>query len=206
MDRRLAREISILVAILAGLLWWLTGWLRPIVGYGIGLAIYWGLILLPLTLWKLGPSGLRHILVPGRPGPGLLLVAALPVVALWAAALWTGAFAALPALAIGMVVGGGIVNGTLEEAFWRGALIDRTDQPNQIGAALLLFTGWHVALLAARGISLTGGALGLIGGAFLLGLILMACRLRTGTAGFGALIHAGFNIPAFAMLAADNIG
>jgi hypothetical protein len=205
LDRRLALAIVPGAALVALVLWRLGGTMAPIHGYMIGLAVYWLAVLLPLCLIKLGPAGMIAALRPRWPGwPGLGLLA-LPVVALAAKVLPDGSFAALPGALVLWVVVGALVNGTLEEAFWRGALLEAAPSRPALIASLGLFTAWHLALLAARQVELTGGAPALLGGAAALGAIWLYGRAVSGTAGAGALGHVGVNLFAFADLAALNL-
>lgn len=63
---------------------------------------------------------------------------------------------------------------------------------------------WHVALLFAACVALTGGLLGLVGGALGPGALFLLMRLWSGTAGIAALTHVGVNLFAFTELAARN--
>ena len=184
---------------IAALVHWLTGTLGPMPGYFLAILIYNLAILLPLSLWKLGPAGIKASLAPRRPGwMTLVLLLAVPL-ALFGMVLVNGSAAALPVGALAMIALVSLTNGTLEEVFWRGALPDRTDLP-AIGLALAAFTLWHLALLPAQGATLTGGPPALLGGAALLGAIWMASRVQSGTVGAGAISHVALNLFAFADL------
>ena len=97
-----------------------------------------------------------------------------------------------------------MLNGTLEEVFWRGVVLkDNATQKEQIGQ-IALFTSWHIALLFASGIVVTGGALALLAGAAFAGTRWTFGRMQTGSLGFGILCLVGLNIFAFTELATKN--
>ncbi len=193
MDRRLAGAALIATPLLALIFRGLgASGLRPLTACLVALAIYWGLLALALRFsggWSLRPRW------PGR-AVGLVLVSCVTGMA----AVGAGALA-------------GLINGHLEEAFWRGALVpdlgpDLGPDPAAGDAlravpAVLLFGLWHFAPAAAP-LTLPGGAVAMVLGATALGAILMAARLFSGTAGAGAIAHALINIFAFAMLASTN--
>jgi membrane protease YdiL (CAAX protease family) len=67
----------------------------------------------------------------------------------------------------------GLLNGAIEELYWRGLyLLEYPDNP-RIGFILswLLFGAWHTSLWFARGMIYKEGFLALVGGAYGLGLI-----------------------------------
>ncbi len=105
-------------------------------------------------------------------------------------ATWIGLAAFLPALGVFFVsflpnvakltlsagvllVGMVLLNGFIEELYWRGLyLLEYPDDP-RIGFLLawILFGAWHVSLWFARGMIYKDGFLALVGGAYGLGLI-----------------------------------
>lgn len=201
MNWRLALAAAGAIPLLAALFWLLGhSGLRPLTGYLMGLAVYWALLALALACcggWSLRPR---------LPGPATALALSGLVLA---AALWQGA--ALWRLSPGVlatVVLAAAVNGALEEAFWRGALIPRAGGGGQMPAvvlAALLFVLWHLA--PALGAQLAGqDAVRLLAGAALIAPFMLAARLSSGTAGAGAVAHGLVNLAAFAGLAAGNGG
>ena len=187
------------IVAMAGVTWLLTGWLGSMPGYFGAILCYNLLILLPLCLWRLGPRGIASLLSPKWPGAwigGLLLL--IPV-GLFGMLMFNGGVGALPAGALTLIVLVSLTNGTLEEVFWRGALLRSTAWPALI-VALVAFTAWHRALIPAQGVTLTGGTPALLAGAFGLGLIWSLARVRSGTVGAAAISHVGVNLFAFADL------
>jgi|GEM_PF-1498389 len=199
MDRKLA--LAALVAIpalagLAGLFHLLAGaGLRPLSAALIGLGSYWLLLLVGI---RRGGWWLR----PRLPPWPVALICLAPVLLLFAAAFPYLLRLSPPVLAV--VALAALLNGTLEEAFWRGALVPRLGPGNWAGAAapVLLFALWHVApaMIAAR-LDAPGGAAGMILGALALGVLAMAARLGSGSAGFGAMLHALVNLCTFGVIA-----
>ncbi|WP_199262097.1 CPBP family glutamic-type intramembrane protease [Paracoccus binzhouensis] len=196
MNRRLALAALLAISALAGLFRLLgQGGLRPLDGYLVGLAVYWAL--LALALRRCGGWSLR----PRRPSPPVTL-ALVALVA--AAALWSGdAPARLSPHVLAAVALAALLNGTLEEGFWRGALIPRPGLGAQV-LAVALFVLWHLA--PAMGAARLSGQdpASMIAGAALIAPFLMAARLSSGTAGAGAVAHALVNFFVFAGLAAGK--
>lgn len=196
MDRRLACAALLLIAPLALAFRALTQALPPVSGFAMGLALYW--LLLGLALRR-RPGWSLHLRPPGAVavmGFALLLVLAAPV--------------GLPALArlspqvLAVVVLAAALNGALEEAFWRGALMPRARGWGDSLAPGMIFVLWHLAPLAGALAFLPApvAAAQLLGGAALLAVPATAARLRGGSAGSGALGHALVNLLTFAAVAA----
>jgi len=203
MDRSLARIALIAIPFLGLMFYGLTRIMPPLAGYALGNILYW-LGLLTLLLARHSPATMLDWLHPRWPGPTIATLLALPV-----AILSVGALLALreapvaPLILLGLAMGA-LCNGTLEELFWRRAILPKPDR-NAIILGWALFTGWHLALLTAAGVSITGGPLTLMAGAAILGAVWMASRLRTGTVGVGAMSHICVNFLAYSELAATNL-
>lgn len=204
MHRPLALTLLAAIAPLAASFWFLTGFLGPLPGYAAGLCLYWALLWV-LILRTTTPDRRAELLVARSPGRGITALLVLPVILLGVAGmalLGEG----LPTTILVLAALGAIVNGLTEELFWRGALLPEPLPDNRaVILALSLFTLWHVALLAARGVTIPGGPLVLLAGAGALGAIWMAARLQTGTVGAGVLSHVGVNLFAMTQLAAENL-
>lgn len=200
MNRALARQALALIPVMALVFWGLTRLLPPVTGYALALVVYWGLLIVALR---------RHggwSLVPRWPGvPAILLF--LGVLAL---AAWDG-LAALPLLSphvLVLVLIFSALNGPLEEAFWRGALMPQLRDWRPALMPGLIFIAWHLAPLAGAVTLMPPGeaVLKLIGGAALLAIPAMAARLCSGTAGAGGIGHALVNGLTFAAVAASAPG
>lgn len=200
MDRRLALIAALMIPVMVGVFAGLTRLMPGLTGYAAALGVYWALLAAALV-WRRGRWSLR----PRWPGWGVAALMALCVGPLILAG--APALAGLPGPAVAACALAALINGPLEEAFWRGALLPRADTPEGWAAAPVavgLFGLWHVAPLAGHGVEMPGGGVGLIVGATILGAVLLAARLRSGTAGAGAVVHAALNLFAFATLAAAN--
>ena len=105
-------------------------------------------------------------------------------------ATWIGLAAFIPALGVFFVsflpnvakltlsagvllVGMVLLNGFIEEVYWRGLYLIEYPDNSRIGFILawILFGAWHVSLWFARGMIYKDGFLALVGGAYGLGLI-----------------------------------
>ncbi len=202
MDRRLSLLALVTIPLLAGVFHTLTRALPPMTGYALGLCLYWALLAAALA-WRCDGATLRGWLVVRWPGSWVGALCVLAPTAL----LVVGALALrevpLAAGVLALVVLGAVLNGTLEELFWRGAILPRPTVRAAV-AAVVLFTGWHLALVAAQGVTITGGKVVLLAGAAALGALWMAARLNSGTPGIGILSHVALNLGALAELAARN--
>lgn len=203
MDRRLALAAVAAIPLLALGFFLFTTWLPPLAGYLAGGVLYWGLLALALGL----TSRSRHVPMALRwPGWPLASLAAAFAAGTAFAGFSGATVYGLPGWALAACIACAVINGTLEEVFWRGALLPAARPGLRVlGLALGLFVAWHLALLTARGITLTGGAAGLLLGAAAFGALATALRVRTGSAGAPALAHVLFNIGAFSELAARNL-
>lgn len=200
MDRRLACAALILIAPLALIFRALTQWLPPVSGFALGLALYW--LLLGLALWRRPGWSLRL----RRPGAVAILGFALLLILV--APVGLPALARLSPHVLAVVVLSAALNGVLEEAFWRGAIMPRVRGWKDSLLPCAIFVLWHLAPLAGALAFLpaTEAAAKISGGAALLALPATAARLRGGSAGSGALGHGLVNLLTFAAVAAHPPG
>jgi membrane protease YdiL (CAAX protease family) len=202
MNWRLALVTLGAIPVMCLVFWGLTRALPPLLGYGAAFCVYW--LLIGLAVLRHVPPDDRARLTTWQP-PGRILATCglVPVVLVAWIALERLEVTAMPAAMLFVIAIVALVNGTLEELFWRGALLPA---PDREGAAvsLGLFTLWYLAPACALGITLTGGPAALILGALVLGTVWTAMRRRTGTLGASIASHVGVNIFAFTDLAARN--
>lgn len=197
MDRRLGWIALALIPPMAGLFHLLSLTRHPLTGYLIGMGVYW-LLLIAALVWR-GCWPWRI----GRPA----LWTVLGFAALLGLALWMGrdCLDRLSPLVMAAVVASALLNGFLEEGFWRGALIPglgRGDWGRAL-APLGLFVLWHLAPMAGQGrIAHACNDVNMLLAAALLGVPAMGARLSSGSAGAGALGHAALNLAAFWIIAA----
>ena len=153
-----------------------TLWLGSKWGYITGFLGYWAYCL--VTAWLLSGSDwnyFKRMWIPQRGGKyakWINVVAFLPAFGLFV-------FSFLPTvskltLSAGMLLFFMVVmNGAIEELYWRGLYLLEYPNNTRIGflLSLLLFGAWHISLWFARGIVYKDGFLTLVGGAYVLGLI-----------------------------------
>ena len=113
------------------------------------------------------------------------------------------AFVAIVIVVIAAAIGA-VLNATLEELYWRGALIPEPT-PRSAAVSLAAFTAAHVIWLGALGLETGAAPMATFAAALALGGVWTAARLVTGTLGAGVLSHAGFNLFAFAQVLALNL-
>lgn len=202
MDRKAAIGAAVAIPFLAIVCWYLTSHFTPIWGYFGTLAFYWLVVLTPLMIWR--GTDLRQLQL-GLPSRGLIGLVFLPVAIVAIVASMAFAANPLPLWVVGAVVLIAICNGTLEELFWRGTVQKNGATVRGIALGVALFTSWHFALLTAQNVHVTGGALGLLGGAAMGGALWAYARAKTGRSGLGALGHIGLNIFAFLELTTHNL-
>lgn len=202
MNWPLALAMLVAIPVGAGAFHLLAGWFPPLAGIAVGLVLYWVLIG-GLSLRALDPAARASLIAHIRPPRLLAFLAFVPVVVLAWIALSSLENSTFPPALLLVVAVFALVNGTLEEVFWRGALIPRPDR-EAVVISWVLFTAWHVVFLFARGVDPVGGSVGLILGAALMGAIWLALRLKTGVLGPGIAAHVAFNLFLFTDLAARN--
>lgn len=99
-----------------------------------------------------------------------------------------------------------VVNGPIEEFYWRGLyLLEYRDNP-WIGFFLstLLFGLWHFAVWFAKGVQYDSGVLPLVGGAYFLGLLWAWVTRSTGNFRAAAFAHILINLFALTGLFVAN--
>jgi membrane protease YdiL (CAAX protease family) len=112
----------------------------------------------------------------------------------------------LSVAAAGISVVYAILNGTLEELFWRGCFNSEFSD-SVIFAYLLptvIFSCWHIALALAEGMNYSGGNLALIGGAGFMGLLWGLVAYKTKNIKVVICTHVLTNFFAFSQLVHQN--
>lgn len=202
MDRHAAWAVMAAMPPLAIVFYVATRMLTPMAGYVLGLAVYWFCVLIPLILWRGGFRRINYRLV--LPERLQIVLNAVLILGVGGAAFVALQDRPLPFWILGIVLCASIINGTLEETFWRGTLLKDNASLGLLALQLGMFTSWHLALLFAHGIALTGGAAALLGGAAAGGALWTWSRAQTGSIGFGVRCHVILNLFAFTELAANN--
>jgi len=168
-------------------------------GLAISLAIYWGVVCFGFGLSIIGPRNLKRLYARPKTANALnLALAILPVLLVFFAAFLPVVTTLTPRILL-LATLFAIINGTAEELFWRGAFLRHFPQDARYAVAypLVLFTTWHIALALIKGAQYQGGALTLIGGAAIMGLLWGVLAWRTKLIYLPTLSHIGVNMMAF---------
>lgn len=169
-------------------------------GILLAMALYWFALCLPLAIHFQGWEGIKSSLRLTTNGASWIpaLAIALPLMILGQLHYDLGPF-----MSIGLaltVLPAALINGTVEEVFWRGTYLKIGGTDNLFwGIGLVLFTAWHISLLFAVGAVHHGGAITLLGGAFALGLAYTFMVRRSQAIGWVAISHVLVNVVAFSM-------
>ena len=99
-----------------------------------------------------------------------------------------------------------LLNGAIEELYWRGLYLLEYPNDTRIGFffSLLLFGAWHVSLWFARDVVYKDGFIALVGGAYGLGLIWTWVARSNGNLKAVIPAHILVNLFAFTALFVDN--
>lgn len=169
-------------------------------GIMIAMLIYWFGLCLPMAVHFQGWGGIKRSLALTTGGATWVPITAIAVPAIMAIYLTfdIGPFLSLGLMAL--VLPAALINGTVEEVFWRGTYAKHANGSWAFWAiGLALFTAWHISLLFAVGAVHHGGAVTLLGGAFALGMIWTVMVQRSGHIGWAVISHILVNIIAFSM-------
>jgi membrane protease YdiL (CAAX protease family) len=189
MDRRLALGALLAIPVLYLLCRALSAALGPLAGGGVALMAYWAGLGAALRLTQ-DPDHLRELLVAQRPGRLVTVMLALPVLALGALTLRQMGQVALPPHLVIAAALGAILHATLEETFWRGALLPRLSA-GPAALALALYWVFHLAWLGWAGVQIGPAPWVVLVAPLALGGVWTAARLTSGTLGAAILSHAG---------------
>jgi len=179
--------------------------LDPLTGLVGVFVVYWVLFCIPVALYF--GRGSRPVTIGFDLSPvwvgGLAL--ALPVAVFFGSGAfnWLGSEPSLLMVAVGCAV----INGPLEELAWRRPF--RAHSEGRLSFELIglcLFTLWHVPFYFVHGVSFDHDAAGLIGGAFVLGLLWMFMTRVSNSVGWPVVSHALVNSAGFIGLFASNFG
>jgi len=187
----------------------LTGLFGPKWGYMGGFLLYWGYAL--CTSWWLSGGKWAYLgrmtsqsLRP-RYTNGITAAAFLPVLGVFFVSFLPNAAKLTPTTSI-LLVTMALLNGTIEEVYWRGLYLLEYPQDRRIGvwASTVLFGAWHISLWFARGVAYQGGFMALVGGAFVMGLLWTGVTRSVGNVRACILAHVLVNLFAFTGLFIEN--
>ena len=153
-----------------------TLWLGPKWGYITGFLVYWAYCV--GTARVLSGSDLNYFKEMwsrergGKYAGWISLAAFIPVLGVFFVSFLPNA-SKLTLSTGALLLFTVLLNGTIEELYWRGLYLREYPNDARIGflLSLLLFGAWHVSLWFARGVVYKDGFLALVGGAYGLGLI-----------------------------------
>ncbi|WP_210527989.1 CPBP family glutamic-type intramembrane protease [Rubellimicrobium arenae] len=196
MDARLALGVLLGGPALYAVLAWLGTVTPPLVAAGLGLMVYWGGLGAALAL-RADPHRLRALLPAEPPGRLIAVMLALPVLAWGAVTLRLLGDAPLPPHLLVAAALAALLHATLEELFWRGALIPRPG-PRAAALALGLYWAFHLAWTGMRDVETGLSPTLAVFGPLALGGVWTASRLSSGTLGAAIMAHAGLALFLFA--------
>ncbi|MBP3887419.1 MAG: CPBP family intramembrane metalloprotease [Cellulosilyticum sp.] len=192
-----------LVPIMLVVMYTLTRVLGKTEGYIIGYGIY--LILLLMGIIKFN-GGERHISKSKKKGNWIYYsLSFVPVGATFVVA-FLPQIQSYTSKMLWIVIVYAILNGTLEELFWRYTYNNIFGQEMSLSYIwpTINFTCWHFALLLADGMTYTGGAIALVGGAGVMGIIWGWMMYKTHNIKIAILAHICVNLFAFSQLVYEN--
>jgi membrane protease YdiL (CAAX protease family) len=99
-----------------------------------------------------------------------------------------------------------VINGSVEELYWRGLYLVEYPSDTRTGFIFswLLFGAWHISLWFSRGVIFADGFFALVGGAFGLGLLWTWSARSSGNLRTVIPAHILTNLFAFTALFVDN--
>ena len=183
--------------------------LGPKWGYVTGFLGYWGYCL--ATAWRVSGGDRNYFRSlwarqsRNKYAPWIGLAAFLPACGVFFVSFLPNA-AKLSASAGALLIVIVLLNGLIEELYWRGLYLLEYPNDIRIGFVLswLLFGAWHISLWFARGILYKDGFLALVGGAYGLGLLWTWVARSNGNLRAVMPAHILANLFAFTALFVDN--
>ena len=205
-DKKLTLLLSSFLLLPVMLVWFqiTTSYLGPKWGYITGLIGYWCYCLLSGSNWRRFESAWRS--ASGRRYAWWIPAAAfLPVIpTFFFLFLPIASKLTLATASLAIVVS--VVNGPVEEFYWRGLYLLEYGDDKRVGFFLstLLFGAWHFAVWFAKGVHYKEGIFLLVGGAYILGMLWAWVTRSTGNFRTAAFAHMLLNLCALSALFADN--
>jgi len=198
----------LIVGLTFSFFWFLPPMLGPKWGYVTGFALYWiCAILVSLRLGGFESHNLNALFLmqKGWSSPVISAAAFIPVIGVFFVSFLPN-FSSLTVSAGLLLVLMAVINGFVEEFFWRGMYLLEFRKSVLIGmvAAPLLFAAYHIALWFIKGITYQGGFFALVGGAYVMGLLWSWVSRKTGTILPVTIAHILVNVFAFTGLFVEN--
>lgn len=182
------------------------------ISYILTSLVYWFIFCIPLSFYFLGGcKGIKNAYAkPSLPKSTtntriLMILAFLPCIGTLFA-VFIPKITTIPIRVFGIALLYALINGTVEELFWRGIFV-RTF-PNKIlkGYILpaLLFGLWHIALYILKDMKYQGGLATLVGGATFMGFLWGFVVYKTKSIRVVTIAHIITNFFAFSGMIYDN--
>jgi membrane protease YdiL (CAAX protease family) len=186
-----------------------TLWLGPKWGYVSGFVGYWAYCL--LTVWLVSSGGLNRIKPlwnqqsESASAKWISFVAFIPVAGVFFVSFLPNAAQLTVSTGVLLVIVA-VLNGSIEELYWRGLYLLEYRDNTLIGFVFswFLFGAWHVSLWFANGVVYTDGVIALIGGAYGLGLLWTWVARKNGNLRAVIPAHILTNLFAFTALFVSN--
>ena len=178
-------------------------------GYVTGLAGYWLYCL--LIVWLVSRGNMNYFKEMwnrqhhGKYAKWISLAALMPVLGLFFVSFLPNVtqLTFFTGILLVLVV---LLNGSIEELYWRGLYL--LEYPDNFPLGFILswffFGAWHISLWFARGVVYKDGFLALVGGAYMLGLIWTWVARSNGNLRAVIPSHILVNLFAFTALFVDN--
>jgi len=197
-----------IVGLTFGFFYFLPPILGPKWGYVTGFALYWIcaiLVSFQLGGFKSHKWNMLFSIKKGEASPVISAAAFVPVLGVFFVSFMPN-ISKLTVSAGLLLVLMAVINGFVEEFFWRGMYLLEFKKSVVIGlvAAPLLFAAYHIALRYIKGITYQGGFFALVGGAYIMGLLWSWVSRKTGTILPVTIAHILVNIFAFTGLFVEN--
>jgi membrane protease YdiL (CAAX protease family) len=178
-------------------------------GYVTGLAGYWVYCL--ATAWLVSGGSMAYFKSlwnnrnSGKYATWISLAAFIPVLGLFFVSFLPNAAQLTLSTGVLLIVVV-LLNGSVEELYWRGLYLLEYPDNTRIGFLFswLLFGAWHISLWFAKGVIYKDGFLALVGGAYGLGLLWTWVARSNGNLKTVTLSHILVNLFAFTALFVDN--
>jgi membrane protease YdiL (CAAX protease family) len=171
--RKLLISSLLMLPFTFGLFQLTTSYFGPKWGYVSGFAGYWAYCLLTALLVSgFDMNYFKRMWNEQSKNKWLSLLAFVPVFGVFVVSFLPTA-SQLTLSTAGLLLIFVLLNGSIEELYWRGLYLLEYPDNARIGFIFswLLFGVWHVSLWFARGVIYTDGFIALVGGAYGLGLI-----------------------------------
>ncbi|WP_105620030.1 CPBP family intramembrane glutamic endopeptidase [Vallitalea okinawensis] len=181
------------------------------IGFMLGFCVYWFAFCLPTCLYIIGSTEELKRIYQGHVNNFDIkrliyhIAAFIPCIATFCI-IFYGLFLKVEFHVLGIALLFALVNGTIEELFWRGNYLKIFGNNFTLAYIYpsMFFGAWHIGLFFAKGIIYHGGLPALVGGALFMGLLWGIVSYRTRSIGTVTLAHIVTNFFAFTGLIYDN--